>query len=97
MHIFSTIFDALPYILEGTFVTVLLVVGALFLGFCLGVPMAVTQVYGPKFASRLVGFYIWFFRGVPVLLLLFLFFIVTIKFIVLFFKLIISKNLISFI
>ena len=74
MHIFSTIFEALPYILEGTLVTVLLVVGALFLGFCLGVPMAVTQVYGPKPASRLVGFYVWFFRGVPVLLLLFLFY-----------------------
>ena len=74
MHIFSTIFEALPYILEGTLVTVLLVVGALSLGFCLGVPMAVAQVYGPKPVSRLVGFYVWFFRGVPVLLLLFLFY-----------------------
>ena len=74
MHIFSTIFEALPYILEGTLVTILLVVGALFLGFCLGVPMAVAQVYGPKPVSRLVGFYVWFFRGVPVLLLLFLFY-----------------------
>ncbi|MBQ4615633.1 MAG: amino acid ABC transporter permease [Mailhella sp.] len=74
MHIFSTILEALPYILEGTLVTVLLVVGALTVGFCLGVPMAVTQVYGPKPASRLVSFYVWFFRGVPVLLLLFLFY-----------------------
>ncbi|MBR3880710.1 MAG: ABC transporter permease subunit, partial [Mailhella sp.] len=74
MHILSTIFEALPYILEGTFVTVLLVVGALFVGFCLGVPMAVAQVYGPKPAARLVSFYVWFFRGVPVLLLLFLFY-----------------------
>ena len=74
MHILSTIFEALPYILEGTLVTILLVVGALFLGFCLGVPMAVAQVYGPKPVSRLVGVYVWFFRGVPVLLLLFLFY-----------------------
>ena len=74
MHILSTIFEALPYILEGTLVTILLVVGALSLGFCLGVPMAVAQVYGPKPVSRLVGFYVWFFRGVPVLLLLFLFY-----------------------
>ena len=74
MHIFSTIFEAQPYILEGTLVTILLVVGALFLGFCLGVPMAVAQVYGPKPVSRLVGVYVWFFRGVPVLLLLFLFY-----------------------
>ena len=74
MHILSTIFEALPYILEGTLVTILLVVGALSLGFCLGVPMAVAQVYGPKPVSRLVGVYVWFFRGVPVLLLLFLFY-----------------------
>jgi polar amino acid transport system permease protein len=74
VHILSTIFEALPYILEGTLVTILLVVGALSLGFCLGVPMAVAQVYGPKPVSRLVGFYVWFFRGVPVLLLLFLFY-----------------------
>ena len=74
MHILSTIFEALPYILEGTLVTILLVAGALSLGFCLGVPMAVAQVYGPKPVSRLVGFYVWFFRGVPVLLLLFLFY-----------------------
>ena len=74
MHILSTIFEALPYILEGTLVTILLVVGALSLGFCLGVPMAVAQVYGPKPVSRRVGFYVWFFRGVPVLLLLFLFY-----------------------
>ena len=74
MHILSTIFEALPYILEGTLVTILLVVGALFLGYCHGVPMAVAQVNGPKPVSRLVGFYVWFFRGVPVLLLLFLFY-----------------------
>ena len=74
MHILSTIFEALPYILEGTLVTILLVVGALSLGFSLGVPIAVALDYGPNPVSRLVGFYVWFFRGVPVLLLLFLFY-----------------------
>ena len=74
MHILSTIFEALPYVLEGTLVTVLLVVGALFLGLCLGIPMAVIQVYAPKPAAMLVSFYVWFFRCVPVLLLLFLFY-----------------------
>lgn len=74
MHILSTIIEAFPYILEGTLVTVVLVVGALSLGFCLGVPMAVTQVYAPRPAAFLVSFYVWFFRGVPVLLLLFLFY-----------------------
>lgn len=74
MHIFSTIIEAFPYILEGTLVTIVLVAGALSLGFILGVPMAVAQVYAPKPASMLVGAYVWFFRGVPVLLLLFLFY-----------------------
>ena len=74
MNIFSVIIEAFPYILEGTLVTVLLVVGALALGFCIGVPMAVVQVYGNAFVSSLVGIYVWFFRGVPVLLLLFLFY-----------------------
>ena len=74
MHIFSTIIEAFPYILEGTLVTIVLVAGALSLGFVLGVPMAVAQVYAPKPASMLVGAYVWFFRGVPVLLLLFLFY-----------------------
>lgn len=74
VHILSTIIEAFPYILEGTLVTVVLVAGALSLGFCLGVPMAVTQVYAPKPAAMLVSFYVWFFRGVPVLLLLFLFY-----------------------
>ncbi len=74
MNILSAIIEALPYILQGTLVTVLLVAGALLLGFCLGVPMAVTQVYGPRFLAWLVATYVWFFRGVPVLLLLFLFY-----------------------
>ena len=74
MDIFSAILEALPYILEGTLVTLLLVLGALMLGFCFGVPMAVAQAYGPRFLSGLVGTYVWFFRGVPVLLLLFLFY-----------------------
>jgi polar amino acid transport system permease protein len=70
----SAIFTALPFILGGTLVTVLMVAGALALGFVLGLPMAVLQVYGPWLAGRAVGFYVWFFRGVPILLLLFLFY-----------------------
>ncbi len=74
MSIFSTIAEAFPYILQGTLVTIVLVLGALALGFCLGLPLAVIQAYGPRPAARLVGVYIWFFRGVPILLLLFLFY-----------------------
>jgi len=74
VYIFQTIAHALPYILEGTLVTIFLVLGSLALGFCLGVPLAVIQTHGPRLAAHAVGLYVWFFRGVPILLLLFLFY-----------------------
>ena len=74
MELFKTVFDALPYILSGSLVTIATVALALFMGLILGVPLAVLQVYAPPFIRRLVGIYVWFFRGVPILVLLFLFF-----------------------
>ena len=71
---FIVIYQALPYILGGCMVTIGLVGGALGLGFILGIPMAVGQVYGNKYISGLISFYVWFFRGLPVLVLLFLFY-----------------------
>lgn len=66
--------EALPYILQGSLVTVGIVLGAMSLGLALGVPMAVAQVYGNRLLRLLAGIYVWFFRGVPVLVLLFLFY-----------------------
>lgn len=66
--------DALPYLLQGAGVTATAVIGAMTLGLVLGVPMAVGQVYGRPWVRRLVGLYVWFFRGIPVLVLLFLFY-----------------------
>jgi len=66
--------EALPYILEGSAVTVGIVIGAMSLGLAIGVPMAVAQVYGNRMLRFLAGIYVWFFRGVPVLVLLFLFY-----------------------
>lgn len=74
MESILAIIKALPYILQGTAVTIVLVFGALALGFVLGLPMAVAQVYGPKPVRFFVRTYVWFFRGVPILLLLFLFY-----------------------
>ncbi|MDO4840424.1 MAG: amino acid ABC transporter permease [Desulfovibrionaceae bacterium] len=74
MHSLSVIIDALPFILGGCVVTVGAVGIALTIGLCLGVPFAVTQVYGPPCLKRLVSLYVWFFRGVPILVLLFLFY-----------------------
>jgi len=66
--------DALPYVLQGAAITVAAVVGAMFLGLLIGVPLAVGQVYGRAPARMLCGLYVWFFRGVPILVLLFLFY-----------------------
>ncbi len=70
----SVIKDALPYLLKGSFATGVIVVGAMLIGLALGLLMACGMVYGRKWVRLVVGFYIWFFQGVPVLVLLFLFY-----------------------
>lgn len=47
---------------------------ALAVGFLFGVPFAVLQLYAPRPIRRLIGLYVWFFRGVPILVQLFLFY-----------------------
>ena len=69
-----TIGDALPYLLEGSLVTLIVVVGAMALGLVLGVPLAVGQVYGHPALRRAIAVYVWFFRGIPLLVFLFLFY-----------------------
>ena len=71
---FLLIYQSLPYLLKGSIVTLKLIGGALFLGLILGIPMAIGQVYGNKYIAGLISFYVWFFRGIPVLILLFLFY-----------------------
>jgi polar amino acid transport system permease protein len=68
------IMDALPYLLQGSMVTLVVVVGAMVLGFALGVPLAVGQVYGHPVLRRFIAVYVWFFRGIPLLVFLFLFY-----------------------
>ena len=70
----TVILDALPYIMQGSLVTIGLVVGAMGLGCALGIIFALSQVYGSSPVRRLVWVYVWFFRGVPLLVLLFLFY-----------------------
>ena len=70
----AVVIEALPYILEGAVVTLGIVGGAMSLGFLMGVPMAVGLVYGPRPVRFLLGIYVWFFRGVPILTLMFLFY-----------------------
>ena len=68
------IIDALPYLLDGSLVTLIVVAGAMALGLALGVPLAAGQVYGHPIVQRLIGLYVWFFRGIPLLVFLFLFY-----------------------
>jgi len=68
------IYQSLPYLLKESIVTLKLIGGALGLGFIIGIPMAIGQVYGNKYIAGLISFYVWFFRGIPVLVLLFLFY-----------------------
>lgn len=70
----AIVWNSLPYIVGGVGVTIATVIGAMCIGFVCGVPLAVVHVYGPRWAQWLVRFYVWFFRGVPILLLLFLFY-----------------------
>lgn len=71
---FTAAYDALPYMLGGVIWTVGLIVGAMLLGLALGVPLAVLQVYGPKPVRRAVSLYVWLFRGIPILVQLYIFY-----------------------
>ncbi|MDD4363541.1 MAG: amino acid ABC transporter permease [Atribacterota bacterium] len=51
-----------------------LVLSSLFLGLVIGLPLSVGEVYGPWYLKKLIGIYIWLFRGLPILVLLFLFY-----------------------
>lgn len=68
------IYQALPFLLQGIVTTLSLVLSALFLGLVIGIPLAVGQVYGSSILKKIISLYIWFFRGLPILVLLFLFY-----------------------
>ena len=68
------IVQTLLYLAPGIVQTLSLVLASILLGLLMGVPMAVGQVYGPRPLRALIGVYVWFFRGLPNLVLLFLFF-----------------------
>lgn len=74
MNSLLVVIQSLPAILPGILVTCGNVAVSLGIGLLLGVPFAVAQVYGHPALRRLVGLYVWFFRGVPILVLLFLFY-----------------------
>ena len=70
----AAIVEGLPYVLGGIGVTLTVVGGALAMGLAGGLFLAVVQVYGRPWLRRAAGGYVWFFRGIPLLVLLFLFY-----------------------
>ncbi len=70
----NAVVNAFPYMLGGSLVTISVVVGAMLIGLVAGIPLAVGQVYGKAPIRWIVKTYVWFFRGVPLLVLLFLFY-----------------------
>ena len=66
--------EAMPYILGGLWWTAGLILGAMLVGFVLGVPLAVLHVYGRTLTRKAVAGYVWLFRGVPILVQLYLFY-----------------------
>ncbi|MBQ7456984.1 MAG: amino acid ABC transporter permease [Desulfovibrio sp.] len=69
MHV---VLDALPSIVSGSVVTLGIVFGALTIGLVIGLFFALLHVYGAPWQRLLVSLYVWFFRGFPILVLLFL-------------------------
>lgn len=60
------------YLLSGTWVNLVVVVGAMIMGFLLGLPLALGQIFSGKKIRAVIDVYVWFFRGIPLLVLLFL-------------------------
>ncbi len=66
--------EFLPYILSGIVYTLGLVAGGLAIGFVIGLSMAIGQIYGGDEVKAVIHAYVWFFRSLPLLVLLFLFY-----------------------
>jgi polar amino acid transport system substrate-binding protein len=61
----------LPVLLEGAAVTVFLTFASMLLALAIGLPVALVRLYAPTPLRQLAVVYVEFFRGIPVLLLLF--------------------------
>jgi len=66
--------ERLPEILWATLVNLRIFAALIPIGFAVGIGVALAQVYGHRFVAILASVWEWFFRGVPALVLLFLFY-----------------------
>lgn len=67
-----TVIDYMPYILKGLKYTCALIAGGLGLGFLIGLPIATGRFYGSKWVDKMLSIYVWLFRGIPLIVQLFL-------------------------
>ena len=64
---FQVIIDNLPLYFQGLLTTVILVISSLILGLCLALPIALLATSKKRWLSMLPKAYIYFFRGTPLL------------------------------
>jgi polar amino acid transport system permease protein len=72
--IYLTLIKEFPYLLKGTLVALELLLAFMSLGFIVGILLSVVEVYGKWWFSTLALVVERFFRGVPAVVLLFLFY-----------------------
>lgn len=73
----SIIMNGLPLLLEGSMITLSITVISLILGTLLGFVLCLMRMSHHKLLSSIAFVYIWIFRGIPLLILLFLFYYAT--------------------
>jgi len=74
LEVWSQLWPRLPVLLQGLLVNLELLGGLLALGLVVGVVVALVEVYASRPLRAVALAYEWFFRGVPELVLLFLFY-----------------------
>ena len=70
----SIFFANLPYLLKGAFYTIGLSIITIVGGLALGAALGVLAYYGPKPVRAFIAAYVFMFRGLPVLIVVFLFY-----------------------
>lgn len=75
-----TVGKSLPDLFHAILINIDLLLALITLGFLVGILIALLQVYGNRFLAVIASGWEWFFRGVPALVLLFLFFFGTAEF-----------------
>lgn len=71
---FEVIKNALPFLLEGSWVTIQVSILAIVIGTALGFILCLCKMSHIKPIKAFASFYIWLFRGLPLLIVLFLFY-----------------------